>query len=119
MPPIGKVLQMLVVSRLQAHQFLIRFLIKKTSKSKYYYFLRTLVLLKQISLEIIIYDEVLLQNNNGYNGTILQRTPINLKKEKMESVLFGISKRSSSHERDRTMARLVGLEVTLPLKLHL
>ena len=44
---------------------------------------------------------------------------INLKKEKIESVQFGISERSSSHERDRTIARLVGLEVTLPLKLHL
>ena len=35
------------------------FLIKKSSKSKYYYFLRKLVLLKQIYLEVIIYDELL------------------------------------------------------------
>ena len=35
---------------------------------------------------------------------------INLKKEKMESVLFGISERSSSHERDRTIARLGRVE---------
>ena len=37
----------------------------------------------------------------------------------MESVLFGISKRSSSHERDQTIAQLGRLEVILPLKLLL
>ena len=66
------------------------FLIKKSSKSKYYYFLRKLVLLKQIYLEVIIYDELLFQNKNGCNGTILQRTLTNNQSQEGENGISAV-----------------------------